>query len=149
MAKTKKTKSTAKKVAPKKETPVIEDDLTKQKKSLEQLDVSDGKDRNQEDIEKARKLEALLGVPAINPYGTYKKEIFEQNLEHMTRADMMALASRVGVIPTRDRIRIKKDLMKSFEMFAHKANVNVPSPPRPAISKGDKNYKKKIKLFED
>jgi predicted subunit of tRNA(5-methylaminomethyl-2-thiouridylate) methyltransferase len=122
-----------------------------QKLSLEEFDVVDGKHRDDKEMQiaQARELEDLLGIREMNPYKTLNREIFEENLESMSISDMTELATHVGVTPTLNSRELKKALKSSFQTYARKHNVTVPSQSKPIINKNSPNYKKNMKLFND
>lgn len=130
---------------------IQEDDKDKQKKSLQEFDVSDGKDRSDKEkqIEQAQELEELLGIREMNPYRTLNKDIFASKLEDMSLGDMTSLASHVGVTPQQNSKQLKKALLQSFDIYARRHNVNVPSAAKPIIDQNSPNYKKTVKLFKD
>ena len=126
-------------------------DLEKQKKSLEEFDVTDGKTRDEkaEQIKKARELEDLLGIKDMNPFRTLNKNIFAENLSSMSIADMTSLCNRVGINPPRSQNQMRKALSEAFDMYAQKHNVTVPSPSKPIIDKNSPNYDSVVRLFTD
>jgi phage anti-repressor protein len=126
-------------------------DPNKQGKSLEEFDVVDGKyrDDKQKQIAQAKELEELLGIHSMNPYKTLCKEIFAENIESMSVSEMTALAMEVGVPPQQNSTQLKKQLIDSFEMYARRHNVNVPSQAKPIIDENSPNYKKTVRLFKD
>jgi len=123
----------------------------KQRKSLEELDVMDGKYRDDKEtqIAQAKELESLLGIHEMNPYKTLNKEIFAENVESMSVSEMTSLAIEVGVTPSQNTTQLRKNLIQSFELYARRHNVNVPSSAKPIIDESSPNYKKTVKLFKD
>lgn len=122
-----------------------------QEKSLHEFDVTDGKyrDNKEEQIAQAKELESLLGIHEMNPYRTLNKDIFAERLESMAVSEMTSLAMEVGVPPSQNTTQLRKLLMQSFELYARKHNVNVPSPAQPIIDENSPNYKKTVRLFKD
>ena len=57
---------------------------------LEELEVTDGKDRDafEEEVKKVKELEELLGMPQMNPYGTLNREIFRRRLDDSSGSDL-------------------------------------------------------------
>lgn len=123
----------------------------KQRKSLQELDVMDGKYRDDKEtqIAQAKELESLLGIHEMNPYKTLNKEIFAENVESMSVSEMTSLAIEVGVTPSQNTTQLRKNLIQSFELYARRHNVNVPSSAKPIIDESSPNYKKTVKLFKD
>jgi len=120
-------------------------------KSLEEFDVTDGKYRGgrEEQIAQARELEELLGIHEMNPYKTLNKEIFSQKIESMSVSDMTSLAIEVGVPPTQNTSQLKKQLIQSFDLYARRHDVNVPSPAQPIIDESSPNYENTVRLFKE
>ena len=85
----------------------------------------------------------------MNPYKTLNKEIFKENVESMSVSEMTALAMEVGVPPQQNSTQLKKQLVESFDMYARRHNVNVPSQASPIIDETSPNYKKTVRLFND
>ncbi len=119
---------------------------------IEQLEEINGKDRNskQTQIQKAKELEALLGIKDTNPYRTLNRDIFKENLSSMSVADMTELAMRVGIQPSGGRNQLKAALLKSFDFYAQKHDVTVAAPARPIrLDKNAPNYEESVRLFKD
>jgi|TARA_R100000482_G_scaffold119712_1_gene64448 hypothetical protein len=122
-----------------------------EKKHLEELDVTDGKDRNskEEQIEKVKELEELLGMPQMNPYGTLHRDIFKQRLESSSASELTDLAARVGIPRERNMNLLRKSLMKSFDFYVQKHNVTVQGSARPILDPSSPDYDSTVKLFKD
>lgn len=117
--------------------------------TLTDFEVIDGKDRNQDAIQKVKDLEELLGMKEMNPYGTLDKEVFAEKLQEMTSTDLQNLAIRVGIPPSRDRLSLKDNLKKSFHSFIRQHGSNAFFPPQPAIDTNSPNYKSAVKLLRE
>lgn len=76
-------------------------------------------------VSKMRKLEVLLGVSQISPFGTNELEIFQEDLQLMSNADMQRLATKVGVNPFQDRSILKKVLLKEFQDQTKNSRRNI------------------------
>lgn len=77
---------------------------------------SSGKIEDKEKIvEQTRKLENLLGIRHVNPFGTNDETIFEQNLKEMSIADLQNLCGKVGLFPSYDKETVKMKLRKEFK----------------------------------
>jgi hypothetical protein len=104
---------------------------SKPKGILEEIEEmkSKGLTRTPEFKEKMQKLESILGVSEISPYGTNELDIFEDKLKEMTLSDMQKLASKVGLNPFLDRPTLKKVLIKEFSAYNRNNRRNImPSP---------------------
>ncbi len=133
---TKKTKkSTAKKTkpeAPKKKKTLIEE--------IEEMKANNEVD-SPEFRNKMAKLETILGVDQLNPFGTNEPDIFEDKLKSMTYADMRQLASKVGVNPFMPEPQLKTILRKEFNA-SNKNNMKNIMPAPVDVIKLDPNNPK-------
>ena len=118
---------------------------------LEEFDVTDGKDRTSKEkhIEETKELEELLGVNQCNPYQTLSKEVFEDRISNASVTELTELAVRVGVTPAKNISLLKKDLIKSFDIFATRHNVSVQGQAKPIIDPSSPDYESAVKLFGD
>ena len=100
--------------------------------------------------DKQRKLEEILGVDTINPFGTNELDIFEDKLGNMTLADMQALAQRVGLNPYHSESRLKKSLVKEFEFVNRNNRRNtIPSPPKSVFDPENPKHAELLKKLGD
>lgn len=76
-------------------------------------------------VKKMRELEVVLGVSEISPFGTNELEIFEDNLQGLSLADMQKLANKVGVNPFHDRPTLKNILLREFKAYARNSRRNI------------------------
>lgn len=76
-------------------------------------------------VQKMRELEIVLGVSEISPFGTNELEIFEDNLQGLSLADMQKLANKVGVNPFHDRPTLKNILLREFKAYARNSRRNI------------------------
>ena len=102
-------------------------------------------------VQKMRELEIVLGVSEISPFGTNELEIFEDNLQGLSLADMQKLANKVGVNPFHDRPTLKNILLREFKAYARNSRRNimptavnsfVPDPNNP-------KHKELLKILSD
>ena len=115
--------------------------------TLEEFEVTDGKDRDSEEIQKMKDLEEILGIRQMNPYGTINREIFDEKLDDMTLTDMQSLAMQIGYPPTRNRMDLKRGIRKSFDSFLKHHSVGAVFQPQPIFDQNSPNYKETVKLF--
>ncbi len=126
--------------------------MANKKEFLEEFNVIDGKERSEREdkIQKTKELEDLLGVKDINEYGTNNKDVFASNLGSMSIGEMTTLAQRVGLpassIDTPSVL--KKNLLKSFEIYVQQNNATGAGQAEPAIDPKAENYDEVKKLFE-
>ena len=100
--------------------------------------------------DKQRKLEEILGINTINPFGTNELDIFEEKLGNMTLADMQALAQRVGLNPYRSESRLKKSLIQEFGFVNRNNRRNtVPSPPKNVFDPENPKHAELLKKLGD
>lgn len=117
--------------------------------TFEEFEVTDGKSRDEEEFQKMKDLEDILGIKQANPYGTLNREIFEEKLSDMTMTDMQSLAMQVGYPPTRDRHALKKGLAKSFDSYLKQHSVGAVFQAKPVFDQNSPNYKDAVKLFNE
>lgn len=115
--------------------------------TLEEFEVTDGKNRDSDEIQKMKDLEELLGIRQMNPYGTHNREIFDEKLDDMTMTDMQNLAMQIGFPPTRDRMALKRGLRKSFDSFLKSHSVGAVFQPQPMFDENSPNFKETKELF--
>lgn len=124
------------------ESPKKERDLS----TLEEFEVTDGKDRSDE-IQKLKDLEEILGIRDVNPYGTHNREIFEEKVNDMSMTEMQSLAMKIGFPPTRDRLSLRKGLIRSFDTFLKTHSAGAVHQPQPVFDENSPNYAEAKKLF--
>ena len=122
-----------------------------EKRHLEEFDITDGKERDakQEEIDKVKELEELLGMPQMNPYGTLHRDIFRQRLDSCSASELTDLAARIGIPRERNMSVLRKSLLQSFDFYAQKHNVTVQGNAKPIIDPSSPDYEKTVKLFRD
>ena len=122
-----------------------------EKRHLEEFDITDGKERDakQEEIDKVKELEELLGMPQMNPYGTLNREIFRRRLEDSSASELTDLAARVGLPRERNMQLLKNSLLKSFDFYGIKHNVTVQGQAKPIIDPSSPDYDSTVKLFKE
>ena len=100
--------------------------------------------------DKQRKLEEILGINTINPFGTNELDIFEEKLRNMTLADIQSLAQRVGLNPYRSESKLKKTLIEEFK-FKNKNNTRniLPSSPKPVFDPENPKHAELLKKLGD
>ena len=127
-------KETSKAVEKKEEKPV------KKKSLIEEINEmkASGDVNSSEFKEKMAKLENILGVDQINPFGTNEADIFEDRLKGMSYADMRQLAHGVGVSPFQTENQLKSVLKKEFQA-QNKNNMRNIMPESSSVIKLDPN----------
>lgn len=94
------------------------------KSKLDSLTQVNGKD---EQIQRAKELEELVGMKTINPYGTTIASEFDNQLNDMSLVDLQELAVRVGVFPSGNKTTLKSKLQKGFRDY-NRSSMVIPSP---------------------
>lgn len=67
--------------------------------------------------EKMGKLEAILGVDKINPFGTNELDVFEKNLKGISESALQDLAYKVGINPYAPHSALKGMLRSEFKSY--------------------------------
>jgi|TARA_Y100000361_G_C11149774_1_gene340335 hypothetical protein len=99
---------------------------------------------------KQTRLEEILGVDTINPFGTNELDIFEEKLGHMTFSDMQSLAQRVGLNPYHSESKLKKTLIKEFKFKNRNNSRNIlPSSPKPVFDPQNPKHAELLKKLGD
>ena len=88
--------------------------------------------------EKMQKLESVLGVDEINPFGTNELDIFEEKISGMSHADMRQLAYKVGINPFMAQGQLKSVLLKEFKA-QNKNNMRNIMPQSSTVMELDPN----------
>lgn len=70
--------------------------------------------QSEDDLEKVRRLEKMLNIASVNPFGTNDPKIFDQNLKEYSISDLQNLCMKVGVYPTHSKEEMRKKLKKEF-----------------------------------
>jgi hypothetical protein len=117
--------------------------------TLEEFEITDGKDRSTEEIQKLKDLEEILGVKQSNSYGTFDRDIFKEKLLDMSMTELQSLAMQVGFPPTRDRVALRKGLERSFDTFLKSHSVGAVFQAKPVFDENSPNYKEAVKLFAE
>lgn len=82
---------------------------------LDNLQLADGKQRVDPDIQRVKELEEILGIKKMNPFGTSNIEIFKEKLNEMTIVDMQHMCEKVGIFASGSRQQIKEKLLREFK----------------------------------
>lgn len=106
-----------------------------------EFDFTDGKNRDTENDPKYD-LEELLQLKKANPYGTLKKEVFEEKVQGMSLGEMRELAIRVGVTPTNRQNELRKRLVNNFDSYSAQHSTLTVNRPRKDIDPTSEAYKK-------
>ena len=122
---TKKTKGTSKKKKPvaknakkptAKKTTAKKPKKERKEKKVKNLSQTHGR----EETFQPTTLEQIWGDTGMYKYNTLEETEYQEQLKNMTKADIRALASKIGLVPIYDRGRLTKRLLKEFQIFASK-----------------------------
>jgi len=116
------------------------------------ISVTDGKLRAsnfEKSVEEVRRLEKLIGMSRMNPYGTQDRRIFAEKLQEMTLAEKKDLAMRVGIIPENREKLLDQRLNSEFDSFVKGAGVNIPGPAKPVVDKDHPKYSEIKRLLSE
>jgi hypothetical protein len=133
--KKKKTKQTKKSTASKK------DNVPNKKPSLiDEIDEmkANNETRTPEFAKKMEKLEEVLGVDKINPFGTNELDVFEEKLKGMSERDLQDLAYKVGLNPYIPGPQLKGVLVAEFKSY-NRNNMRNSMPTKVDTIKLDPN----------
>mgnify|MGYP003644312632 CR=1 FL=1 len=80
-------------------------------KKLQDLNVADGKEQ---DVKKIQELEALMGIPRNNLFGTTTASVLQGKMDEMNMSDLQTFAVKVGLFPSGSRLTLKNKILKEF-----------------------------------
>ena len=125
----------------------------KKKKSLideiEEMKAN-GDTKSDEYKQKILRLESIMGVDTLNPFGTNELSILEEKITTMTYGDMQSLAQRVGLNPYQSESAIKKSLVKEFEFKNRNNRRNIlPSSPKQVFDPDNPKHAELLKNLGD
>lgn len=132
MPRKKTTNSSAKKTAPK------QSKATKKGTKLDNLEQTHGKDETAQ--YEARTLDQVWGDDGMWRYNTLEEKEYEKQVKEMSRADMYAHASRVGIIPSENLEQLRNRLLKEFRR--HVSMYRVPIDQNKEIQSVPANLRK-------
>lgn len=117
------------------------------RKRVKKLQVVDGK---QQEIQKIKDLEEILGTAEVNPFGTNSMEVLESNLKGLTLADLQSFAVKVGVLPSGNKTNLKNKIFKAFrETPGAGAGYNIGAMSKPIVDPNSPIGKAALKALGD
>jgi|TARA_R110000751_G_scaffold46690_8_gene104848 hypothetical protein len=135
-------KKTTKRTAKKKVSEAV-----KKKTSLEDLQNFTTGRLDDDAIEKVKKLEEVLGIKTVNPFGTNDPSIFEQKLKDSNLSDLQSLAMKVGIFPDGVLARLKQKLRAEFKRATKGARTISMEDPLPIHDPSHPNHERAKKLM--
>lgn len=101
--------------------------------------------------EKMSKLEVVLGIDQISPFGTNELDVFEEKMAAMTYSDMRDMAYKVGINPFLPHQRMKSALIQHFKDTNKNNMRNVMPGPSSSIKldPNDPKHAAALKILGD
>ena len=114
---------------------------------LDNLQLADGKQRVDPDIQRVKELEEILGIKKVNPFGTYNLEVFQEKLSEMTALDMQKLCERVGIFASGSRKELKDKLLREFKAVGRGTISMTTESPSVKLDPNNPLHKKTLKIL--
>lgn len=87
-------------------------------KKIKELNQVHGKqEEKQEEKFQPTTLDQILGDSGASKYKTMEESVYKDNLAGMNKSDLQSHASKIGIIPIDDRIRLTDRLLKEFRKY--------------------------------
>ena len=119
------------------------------KKNLEDIqNFSSGK-LDDDTLKKVKELEDVLGIKAVNPFGTNDPNIFEQKLKDSNLSDLQNLAMKIGIFPEGSKDRLKEKLRREFKRVTKGSRSVALQQPMSISDPNHPNHEKAKKLMGD
>ena len=122
---------------------------SKKKTNLEDIENFTTGKMDDDAIEKVKKLEEVLGIKTVNPFGTNDPNIFEQELKDSNLSDLQNLAMKVGVFPDGSLARLRDKLRGEFTRVTRGARTITMEVPLPIHDPSHPNHEKAKKLMSE
>jgi len=122
---------------------------TTKKPALEDLQNFTTGKLDDDAIEKVKKLEEVLGIKTVNPFGTNDPNVFEEELKGSNLSDLQTLAMKVGVFPDGVLARLKQKLREEFKRTTKGSRTVSMEDPLPIHDPNHPNHEKAKKLMSE
>lgn len=119
----------------------------KKPSELDNLTLADGKITTDPDIEKVKKLEEILGIKKLNPFGTSNLEVFKQKLDEMTTVDLQHMCEKIGIFASGSRQDIKQKLLREFKSSSKGTISMLVQNPALILDPNNPKHKNAIKIL--
>ena len=119
------------------------------KSELDSLNLADGKVYTDPDIEKVKKLEEILGIKKMNPFGTSNIDIFKEKLNEMTIVDLQHMCEKVGIFASGSRQQIKEKLLREFKSTNKGTISMLVQNPSLVLDPNNPNHQKTLKILRE
>jgi len=100
-------------------------------------------------LKKVKELEDVLGIKAVNPFGTNDPNIFEQKLKDSNLSDLQNLAMKIGIFPEGSKDRLKEKLRREFKRVTKGSRSVALQQPMSISDPNHPNHEKAKKLMGD
>jgi len=118
-------------------------------KNLEDIqNFSSGK-LDDDTLKKVKELEDVLGIKAVNPFGTNDPNIFEQKLKDSNLSDLQNLAMKIGIFPEGSKDRLKDKLRREFKRVTKGSRSVALQQPMSISDPNHPNHEKAKRLMGD
>lgn len=124
-----------------------EKNIQKKPSELDNLTLADGKITTDPDIEKVKKLEEILGIKKLNPFGTSNLEVFKQKLDEMTTVDLQHMCEKIGIFASGSRQDIKQKLLREFKSSSKGTISMLVQNPALILDPNNPKHKNVIKIL--
>lgn len=119
------------------------------KSELDNLTLADGKVYTDPDIEKVKKLEEILGIKKMNPFGTSNIDIFKERLNEMTIVDLQHMCEKVGIFASGSRQQIKEKLLREFKSTNKGSISMLINNPSLVLDPNNPKHQKTLKILRE
>jgi hypothetical protein len=119
------------------------------KSELDSLNLADGKVHTDPDIDKVKKLEEILGIKKMNPFGTSNIDIFKEKLNEMTIVDLQHMCEKVGIFASGSRQQIKEKLLREFKSTNKGTISMLVQNPSLVLDPNNPKHQKTLKILRE
>ncbi len=119
------------------------------KSELDNLNLADGKVHVDPDIEKVKKLEEILGIKKMNPFGTSNIDLFREKLNEMTIVDLQHMCEKVGIFASGSRQQIKEKLLREFKSTNKGTISMLVQNPSLILDPNNPKHQKTLKILRE
>ncbi len=116
---------------------------------LDDLQLADGKVHTDPDIEKVKKLEEILGIKKMNPFGTSNIDVFKEKLNEMTIVDLQHMCEKVGIFASGSRQQIKEKLLREFKSTNKGTISMLVQNPSLVLDPNNPKHQKTLKILRE
>ena len=107
----------------------------KKKRSTKSLSQTHGKEETKT---RPTTLDQIWGDTGVSKYGTMDESTYTEEISSMSKSDLQAHASTVGIIPIDNREMLSQRLMREFRKYVASYNTPVEKKVGVTISKASK-----------